>query len=589
MAQFFKYLFASCLGVMLAGLVLFGVGALVVGGMIAAADKPGEVRSNSVLHLTFNQAIPEKTNNTPVTFNGIEPEEFIGLHDMVRAIEAAADDKKIKGIYLDMSSISAGQVTKVRLHQALLNFKEKSDKFIIAYAPYYDQNTYLMASAADEIYLHPMGGIDFRGFAAFIPFFKDMFDKLGIDWEIFYAGKFKSATEPYRRNDMSEENRQQIRAYLDGMYEVYLENIAEARSVEVSKLKGLAADYSLRDPEVALESGLVDQIGYKEDVLKALRERIGLDEDDKIRTVSMQTYFPSAPIKKDYSVDEKIAVIYAEGAITGGEAESGSVGSAKYTRIIRDLREDDDIKAIVLRVNSPGGSALASEDIWHEIELTKEAGKPVVVSMGDLAASGGYYIAANADSIFASPSTLTGSIGVFAMMPQVQELFNQKLGIHMDTVATGPLSTAFSPFYEFSEKEALIFQGEINKTYARFKKRVSEGRNMTPEQVEEIAQGRVWTGQAALNVGLVDGLGELDRALRSAATLAGLEEYRIKEYPKVKPPLEQFLEELTGKDDRLKSRLIKEELGEYAPLYEYYQELKNMEGPQARLPYIIKY
>jgi protease-4 len=589
MSQFFKTLFASCLGVLLAGLAIFGLSALIVGQMISSADEPADVKSNSVLHLTFDQVIPERTNNMGVNFNGFEPEEIIGLHDMITAIEAAAEDNDIKGIYLDLSAVMAGQATKIQLHEALMAFKEKSDKFIVAWAPFYDQNTYLMASVADEIFIHPMGGIDFRGFASMIPFAKDMFDKIGVEWEIYYAGKFKSATEPLRRNNMSEENRQQIRVYLDGLYAEYLQTIADARGLEVSALRQMAVEYSLRDPEAALENGMVDQIGYKDDVLNNLRTRIGLDEDAEINTVSVTSYFDAEGSKKDYSEKNEIAVIYAEGDIMPGEAEPGSIGSKKYTGIIRKVREDDDIKAIVLRVNSPGGSALASEDIWYELELARKAGKPVVVTMGDLAASGGYYIAAAADSIFALPSTLTGSIGVFGMIPQVQKLFNDKMGVHMDTVKTAPLAAAFSPFYKFSDAEGRIIQEEINRTYMIFKKRVSEGRNMTMEQVEEIAQGRVWTGTDALRIGLVDALGDIDRALASAASLAGIDSYRISEYPKIKPPLEQLIDQLTNQNDGLQSRLIRSELGEMAPYYDFYKELKSMEGPQARLPYIINY
>ena len=354
-------------------------------------------------------------------------------------------------------------------------------------------------------------------------------------------------------------------------------------------LSRIQAEYSLRDPQVALEKGMVDKIAYKDEVLNSLRKRIGLDDDAKINSVSVSSYFGAEGSKKDYSQKNEIAVIYAEGSINFGKAEPGSIGSSQYTRIIRKLREDDDVKAIVLRVNSPGGSALASEDIWRELELAKEAGKPLVVSMGDLAASGGYYIAADADSIFASPSTLTGSIGVFGMMPQVQELFNEKLGIHMDTVKTAPLAAAFSPFYEFSDAEGRIIQEEIDRTYNLFKKRVSEGRDMTMEEVEEIAQGRVWTGKDALRVGLVDALGDLDRALASAASLAGVESYRITEFPKTKPPIEQLIDELTNQGDEVQSRILRSELGELAPWYDFYKEFRTMQGPQARLPYIINW
>jgi protease-4 len=589
MRQFFKFLFASCLGVMLAGLLLVGIGSLVVTQLASQANKPKDIKPNTVLHLTFDDPVPEQTNNLEINPFEFSQENTLGLTAITDAIARAAEDDDIKGIYLEVDGLVGMGLANVSvLRKSLKDFKE-SGKFIVAYSKYYSQGAYYLSSVADEMLINPLGMIDFRGFAAQIPFFKDMLDKVGVEMQVFYAGKFKSATEPYRLNEMSEENRLQVRAYLEGIYENYLEDIAAGRPLSTSELRKLANDYTGLDPQAAADAGMVDQVGYRDVALDILRNKLGLDEDEKIPMVSVNAYDRSNPADKDYSVKDKIAVIYAEGTIVDGKGEAGSVGDDKYMDFVRKARKDDKVKAIVLRVNSPGGSALASENIWRELKLAKEAGKPVVVSMGDYAASGGYYISAMADSIFAEANTLTGSIGVFLVIPNTSELMEDKIGIHFDSVKTGDYSHGITSIYPLSTGEQMLLQKRTDNMYETFLSRVAEGRNMSRDSVHAIAQGRVWTGEAAMNVGLVDRIGGIDQALAAAADLAGLESYRTTEYPKVKEPIQQLMEEFLG-EENVKAQLLSHfGLKGYTEQIRFLNDIQGIEGAQARLPILIPF
>ncbi|MEN0004131.1 MAG: signal peptide peptidase SppA [Bacteroidota bacterium] len=589
MGQFFKFLFASCLGVLLAIGVIAGISISAIASLASEADKPKAIQPNSVLKLTLNQALPERTNNTAeVNIYDLKQSQVLGIHDIIYCLEQAKEDDNIKGIYLEVESIAGGIGSAKLLQDALEAFQE-SGKFIISYGRFYSQGAYFLSSVADEIIVNPIGVVDFRGFSAQIPFFKNMLDKVGVNMQVVYAGKFKSATEPYRRTNMSDENRLQVREYLDEMYAIFLEDISKARGLEVATLHQLANDYVGIDPLQAQATGLVDKVGYADEAHASIREAIGLDSDEDIKFVSLNRYFSNQPKRANFKEKNRIAVVYAEGTIVDGKGESGSVGDEKYVKILRKLRENDKVKAIVLRVNSGGGSAMSSENIWREVRLAQEEGKIVVASMGDYAASGGYYIAAPADTIVAQSNTLTGSIGVFSVIPSLNKMLNDKVGINFDTVKTADLATGISFVYDMSPAERAILQARTNEMYEIFLKRVSDGRGMSRDEVHEIAQGRVWTGNKAKEIGLVDEIGDLEDAIAMAEHMAGLEGYRLMEYPAVKEPLQQLLEEYLLDEEVLANTMMKAKLGDLYPHYEYLKEISDTKGVQARLPFIIPF
>jgi len=592
MQQFFKFIFASCLGTVLA----LGALIMIFGGAAASLGNRAEkvtVKSNSILKLTLSDPIPEKTNNMAATGTfdlSALNDSPLGLTDILNTIEAAKDDDNIKGIYMELAAPAAGMATMSVLRDALKDFKE-SGKFIVAYGNYYTQGGYYMASVADKLYLNPVGGIAMQGFAAQIPFFKNMLDEWGIKAQVFYAGKFKSATEPFRRTEMSEENRLQVEQYLNEGYNIFLTDMAKSRGKSVTELKQMINDLSVRNAEDAITYGLADGLMYKDQVLEDLRDRLGLEDDDKIEGISLKKYNKSVKKKSNFGASSRIAVVYAEGSIVDGEGETGNIGGDRYAKIIRKIRKDDKVKAIVLRVNSGGGSALASDIILRELMVAKEEGKKVIVSMGDVAASGGYYIACEGDKIFAEPNTITGSIGVFGLLPGLNKLMKDEIGITFDTVKTGQYATLGTPFFDINETEGKIIQQSVDEVYQTFKERVAAGRDMTVDAVDEVAQGRVWTGQKAATIGLVDELGGLDDAIAAAAELADIEDYRVKEYPQTKEPLQQLLDDIMGKDQTkayTQSR-IKAELGEeFYQYYQYAKEIQNMKGVQARMPFMIE-
>ena len=589
MGQFLKFLLASCLGLFIGFFLLMGIGALVIGQAISSSEKVKDVEANSVLHLTLDRPIPEQTNNLEIDPFAFETESTLGLTAIVDAIDRAAEDDDIKGIFLEPEQLSAiGLASSGVIRDALVDFKKKG-KFIIAYGDYYTQAGYYLAATADEVLLNPLGIVDLRGFSTQIPFFKDMLDLIGVNMQVYYAGKFKGATEPYRLNELSDANRQQIRTYLDDVYNHFLMGLSDARGLSVPELRQIANDYEGIDPNSALSSGLVDVIDHRDAALNRLRDRLGLEEDEDIKRVSLSAYAKASKADKDYSVKDKIAIIYAEGAIVDGNGTPGTIGDEQYVKYIKEARKSDRIKAVVLRVNSPGGSAMASENIWKEIRLTQEAGKPVVVSMGDYAASGGYYISAAADSIFAEPNTLTGSIGVFSLIPDASDLMNEKLGIHFDTVKTGDFSLGITPFFPMSPQGARLMQIRTDSMYETFLQRVSEGRGLPRDSVHTIAQGRVWTGNAGLKIGLVDALGGLDRAIDAAATLAELDEYRTTDYPKVKDPIQQLMEQWLGEENVRAQAMLKYQLGDQYKHYRLVKDLAESKGVQARMPYLLSY
>lgn len=589
MKQFFKFLFASCLGTFLALILLFLVSWAIIGGIASSASKPIKVSENSVLKLDLKQVIPERTNNIPIAGLSLDEKDVLGLHKIVQTINHAKDDVNIKGIYINPSVMGAGQSTVRVLRQALKEFKD-SGKFVVAHSTMYTQSTYLLASLADHISLHPFGMVDFRGFAAMVPFFTETMEKLGIKANIYYAGQFKSATEPFRLTKMSPQNKLQTREYINEMYDIYLDQIAESAEISKTELKAIANDFKARTSDDALALNMIDAVEFEEDAINHIKSKIGLKDEDKVKIVTLEDYAKIAIKKSDFKVKDRIAVVFAEGNIVAGEGQEGSIGGQKYSKLLRKLRKDKKVKAVVLRVNSGGGSVLASENILNEVRALKAAGKPVVASFGDVSASGGYYISCLADKILCEPNTITGSIGVFMMVPNLTEMVQDKIGVKFDTVKTGKYSASYSLFYDWTDEEGKYLQSETDKYYDLFLSHVAEGRNMSKEAVHEIAQGRVWSGRKAKEIGLIDELGGLDRAMEITAELAGLEKYRESYYPIIKDPFIRMIEEFTGqKSTKITERFIKSELGEdIYPIYELMKEVKTSSGPQAKLPYVLK-
>lgn len=590
MGQFFKSVLASCLGIFIAVFIIALIGGAALTSLALQADKPEKVSPNSVLHLTFDQLIPEQTNNLQMDPFDFQQREILGLQEILHTLKKAKTDDNIKGIFLEVESLpNSGLATAAQLREALMDFKSEG-KFIIAYADYYSQGAYYLASTADKLYANPLGMVDLRGFSAQIPFFKDMLEKIGVEMQIYYAGKFKSATEPYRLDKMSEENRFQVREYLNEVYAAFLADIAASRNLQVADMQQMANLYTGLNPVEAAEKGMIDQVAYRDDAIKEIKAKLGLEEKDKIKLFRLESYHATIANEANFKIKDKIAVIYAEGTIVDGEGDPGSVGDDKYVEFIREIRQSDHIKAIVIRVNSPGGSALSSENIWYELSLAKAKGIPIVVSMGDYAASGGYYIAAAADSIFAQPNTLTGSIGVFMMIPNAAEMLNDKFGIAFDTVKTAQFAEGITPFYPISAAEGALLQQRTESMYDVFLSRVAAGRHISKEEVHQIAQGRVWTGQQAQDIGLVDQIGDLNRAIESAAKLASLESYRLSSYPKIKDPWQQMLEEWFGMENVSTDKLLQAELGSYYPYWSQLKELvSNKTAIQARLPVMIPF
>ncbi len=591
MRSFIKIVLGSCLGVIVAILAIGFIGSFAVGSMLSLESQATSVKQNSVLRIKLNKPVPQKTNNTEAMFWNLSDDPLLGERDIIESIKAARTDNNIKGIYLTLSLAGIGNATAKTIRSAIVDFKE-SGKFVYAYCGNYgySQGAYYLASAADKVFLHPMGSVDVHGFGAEIPFFKDMLDKMGVKMTIFYAGKFKSATEPFRLNQMSEENRLQVKSYMNELYSAFLADISDSRNLSTQKLHNAVSNLSGRTAEMAMESGLVDDLKFEDEVFEELKRQLDLDEDDDINFIELPSYHSSRSKDRDLGADSKIAVLYAEGEIRAGGETYGTITDDHYVEMIRKIGDDDKVRAVVLRVNSPGGDAFVSDEIWRALEVLQEKDIVVVASMADVAASGGYYIACGTDRIVAEPNTITGSIGVFGMVPNVQELFNDKLGIHMDTVKTAPYGTGVvSPFYAVGEEERQLMQENIDQTYTHFLERVAEGRKMTVDEVHEVAQGRVWTGKKAWELGLVDEMGDLEHAIQVARELAGIEDYRLTEYPRIKDPMQKLIEDLTG--TKVKSAIQDQLLNHYFPTtaeaLDQWEYLYSSDRPMARLPFNV--
>ncbi|GMQ30354.1 signal peptide peptidase SppA [Algoriphagus confluentis] len=560
-------------------LVLFGI----IGIIASSSEKEVKVKENTVLHLNLNgRVLVERTTDNDFDFGGLgNPfgnQMNAGLINLKKAIAEAKTNDNIKGIYLNTGLILAGQAGLLDLREALLDFKE-SGKFIIAYDEAYGEGGYFLASVADEIYLNPLGGIDFNGLASESIFLKGFFEKVGIQPEVFRVGEFKSAVEPFILDKMSPENRLQTQYFLDDINAHAVNLIASSLKMTPDSLMRINSQMLVRKPADAVTYGLATELLYEDQAHAKLREKLGLEEDADISRINA-TDLASLAKSKNITSKNRIAVIIAEGEIVGGSAE-GVISSEKFAKEIRKARKDDNIKAIVLRVNSPGGSILASDVIWRELTEAKKV-KPVIASMGEVAASGGYYISAPADTIVAQPNTITGSIGIFGLWFNVQELINDKLGITTDVVATGELSDFMNPGRPTTEVERMIIQSSIEEGYETFISRVAEGRGMHPDSVKKVASGRVWTGNQAKARGLVDVLGGLDTAIEiAAAKIDAGDDYRVVFYPEQKPWFEEFM---TSFSDNVQAKLLQVYLGDQYPLYQKIQKIKHYQGVQVRMP-----
>jgi protease-4 len=540
------------------------------------------VTSNSIIHISLNTPIIERSSKNPLDnfdFGDFESNKPLGLNDILEALKRAKTDENIKGIYLDLNSLQAGFATIEEIRGALLDFKT-SGKFIIAYSEVYTQGAYYLASVADKVYLNPEGILEFKGLGTELTFFKGTLDKLEIEAQVIKVGTYKSAVEPFILTQMSEANRKQVTSFLGSMYDHFLNKISASRKIPKDSLFAIANQLKVQQAADAVKYKLADGLRYKDQVLDELKSKSGIEKDKDLKSVTLPDYIKNNSNEKG-DFDNRIAIVYAYGEITGGEGNDETIGSERISRAIRKARTDKKVKALVLRVNSPGGSALASDVIWREVLLTKKV-KPVIVSMGDLAASGGYYIACAADSIFAQPNTITGSIGVFGIIPNMQKFFNNKLGITFDRVKTGEFADLGSVSRPLTDAERMIIQNEVNRIYNSFTKRVADGRKKEQSYINEIGQGRVWSGSEALKIGLVDRLGNINDAIKSAAKKANIKDYKIVEYPAQKDPFESLF---NNSEDKVKDYFAKKELGEQ---YHYYQQLKtamSFTGIQTRMPY----
>lgn len=584
MKDFLKSVLASLVALILYSFVFFIIFAGIAGLVAALGDKSEPVKPNSVLHLCFKSEITDRgganVNLSSLMSGGLQ--SGVGLNDILECISRAKTDDNIKCIFID-SDVSAGLATIDEIRRAVADFKQ-SGKPVYAYADNMSQGIYYLASVADKIEMNPTGNMLLRGLQAQVMFYKGALDKLGVDVEVFRHGKFKSAVEPYIRSGMSDENRLQYQAMLDAMWRVYLQNVGESRGIDAERLFQIADNGLAYDPQVAKKEGLIDEVAYRDQILAELAELTDAESIDKLNFVSVGKYAKAKPFVMPS--DKKIAVIYASGEINTESSGYGDqeITGKPYLKALREVRSDSSIKAVVLRVNSPGGSAQVSDNIWHEVALTKQV-KPVVVSMGEYAASGGYYISCPASYIVANEYTLTGSIGVFGLGLKLQKLMNNRLGLNVETVKTGKMADIGSAYRPTTAAEREILQGEVEKIYTTFVSRVSAGRELSPERVDSIGQGRVWCGVDALRLHLIDDFGGLTDAISVAADLSGVENYSLVDYPKQEEGFEAVMKMLTGE---MHARLTVKELGEFAESAKYIKSLVRSQGVQARMENTIE-
>ena len=589
MKQFIKFMFASALGTFVAVLLIITFFVAMIFGTVINMQENEEgnvhIGPHSVIKITWNNTIKDRTSNNP--FEGFNPVTFkserpAGLNDILKNIEKATHDKNVDGIFLDMETLPAGAATMEEIRDKLLEFK-KSGKFIYSYANNYDQSAYYLATVSDKIFLNPEGIILFKGLHAQLTFVKGLLDKLEIETQIIRGpdNKYKSAVEPLLYKKASEANKEQLNVMLNSIWGKYLKTVSESRGISIDKLNEIADNLELSAAEKALKNHFIDGAVYRDQVLDMLKTKT---ESSKVHFVSFSKYTNAKVVKKGVKTKNRIAVIYAEGDITEGKSTPNTIGSASLAETIRKVREMSRIKAIVFRVNSPGGDAQAAEVIRRELALAAQK-VPVIVSMGNLAASGGYWISTPGKYILAEESTITGSIGVFGIIPNMQGLFNNKLGITFDEVQTNKNSDFIDVMKPMSTFQKAKINSSITRIYNNFVTLVSKSRKLDPQYVDSIARGRVWAGSDAVKIGLVDSIGGLEDAIALAAKEANLgDKYKISEYPVEKDFFQALVEEMTGEGASI---LVKHEMGEYYTYYERIMKVKSMQGVQARMPFFL--
>lgn len=587
MKDFFKFTLASIVGVMIAGLLLLFITIGIISAMVSVSEEPAQIESNSVLLLKFDHEIVDRAKKNPfgdLDFGMFKSSQPVGLNDILDCIRKAKTDDHISGIYLNPADIQAGIATVEEIRSALKDFKT-SGKFIYAYGDVFSQKAYYLVTVADSLVLNPQGSVDFRGLGGERTFYKRGLEKLGVEMQIVRHGKFKAAVEPFLLDKMSEENRLQTETYLNSLWREMLTDISASRQMGFDELNDIADMVAtFRKADFAKQKNLVDQLKYKDQVIDDLKKLTGTSEKDDVKAVDIFKYIKVPEVREQKGLArKKIAVIYASGSIDNNASDEG-IQSEELSRTIREARRDSSIKAIVLRINSPGGSAYGSEVIWREVKLAAET-KPVIASMGDVAASGGYYIAAAADTIMADRTTITGSIGIFGMIPNMQNLLTNKLGITQDVVTTNEHSDMISVTRPMSAFERDLMQQTIEDGYDTFISRVAEGRKMEKTAVDEIGQGRVWAASNAKEIKLVDVYGGLTDAIELAKKMAKLDHFRIVDLPKLKDPFEELMKEISGS---AKAGFMKDEMGESYKYYEQLRGLISQKGILARMPYDIE-
>lgn len=587
MKSFLKYTLATICGIILTSILFMIILLATLSAMVAAGNKAVTISDKSILILKAGVAIPDRSSTNPFSsfdLINLTITQSPGLNEILANIEKAKTDNKIKGILIENGLLPTGWATTQEIRAALETFKS-SGKFVISYSDYaLVQQAYYLSSVADKIFLSPESVMDFKGLSAELTFYKKALDKIGVEIQVLRHGKFKGAVEPYLLEEVSKENREQIDQYIGSIWNNVLNDISASRNIPVDKLNQMANDLVALNVEDALSNGLIDGLIYRDELLDTLKIITGVNSTDDLNLVSMSKYTNVQDPNKKISVKNKIAIVYASGNIVMGKGNESNIGGDLYSGVIRKARLDSTIKAIVLRVNSPGGSANASDLIWREVDLASKV-KPVVISMGNYAASGGYYISAPATRIFADPTTVSGSIGVFGLIPNVGGLMTDKLGITTSTVNTNKYSDSPSLFRSMTPFEKDLMQKNIERTYSGFVDKVAEGRTMTSAEVDSIGQGRVWTGSDAIGIGLVDEIGGLKKAIEEAARLAGTAEYMTVDLPEIEDTYTRLMNSLTGE---VRLNIIKRELGEASKYYFDIEELKNTNGVQARLPYFIE-
>lgn len=584
--NFLKNVLATFVGIILFCMMSFFL--LMIVGVVAAAGSGSSTKStksNSIIKLDLEKVTNDYGGSIYIEDFDYKETSHDGLINVLQAIDYAKSDDKIKGISIENNNSLLGLTQRKAIVDKLAEFK-KTGKFVVAYADYYSQGEYYLASIADTVYMNPMGSLDFKGLASEVLYMKDLQEKSGIKMEVIRHGKYKSAVEPFLQQNMSAENREQLTVLLNSMWDSYVSTISKNRKISVDVLNDVATNLNARTAVLAQENKLIDKIAYLDQYHSGIKKALGVKADDDINEIEILDYIKDVNLNmKKLSAKDQIAVIFAQGDIREGEGSVNSIGEGSINRALKAARNNDKVKAIVLRINSPGGSALTSDIIWREIELTKKV-KPVIVSMGDVAASGGYYIACNANRIFAEPGTITGSIGVFGVIPNYKKVAD-KFGVNAEAVTTHENALGYSVFEEMSPKYKETLTESIEIIYDTFIGRVATGRNMTKEQVDELGQGRVWTGTMAKESGLVDELGSLDDAIAYAADLVKSTDYRISLYPEYKTELGELFRKLLGVSmQSAQQDAIKNEIGvENYELLQRMNYLKQTKGVQAMLPY----